>query len=156
MRLASLVAGFVQAFQVKEYVLSAGEFAGAWFGSALDRCGTGCLECPARPGRDGAGAEEPGGAIAGGGREREPCVLVHERQPAEHRGGGREERRLPASRRERGGRAEPDQRELGEPDRQPVTGVDRLQVAVQLLNRLAGREVATVPVHRDEVDPQVA
>src|SRR5215469_4580360 len=122
--------------------------------SAQARCRAGRLECPARPGGDGAGPEQPGGAVAGGGREREPRVTVYERQPPEHRGGGREERRLLAARRERGLRAEPDQRELGEPDRQPVTGVDRRQVAAQLLNRLAGREVATVPVHRDEVDPQ--
>src|SRR5215471_3575208 len=94
---------------------------------------SGRLERAARRGGDGARTEKPGAAVARIGRQREPRVAVYVGQPPQHGGGGGEERRLLMRRGERRG-PEPDERELGEPDRQLVAGVDRLQVAAQLLD----------------------
>src|SRR5450755_4790722 len=106
--------------------------------------GVDLLEGPAGGGRHRAVAEQPDAAVGGVRRKREPCVAPYVREPLQHGGGRRDERRLQLWARVGGRGAEPDQRELGEPDRLVVTVPDRLDVALQLTDGGAGREVPAV------------
>src|SRR5277367_499370 len=105
-----------------------------------------CLERPARTGGYRTLAEEASAAVSGRGGQGKPGVTLDVTEVLQHRGRGRQEGRLLARRREAGRGAEPDQRELSEPDRLVIARVDSLDVGLQLADRGRGREVPAVPV----------